>query len=185
MLFAEPDIVGPHRYRGVPGSGVLPLSAAQHEAPAIDQIGADPASPENIGSADEARDKFRPRLLINLLGRAYLLGASVVHYDDEVGSRHRFGLVVRHVNRGVFVGVVQTADLEPHLLAQIGVEVRERLIEQQRLRLDDEGASKPDALLLTAGELAWVSLGELHQMSDLQDSRDPPLDFGLGDPAEG
>ena len=66
---------------------------------------------ENIGSADEARDKFRPRLLINLLGRAYLLGASVVHYDDEVGSRHRFGLVVRHVNRGVFVGVVQTADL--------------------------------------------------------------------------
>ena len=46
--------------------------------------------------------------------------------------------------------VVQAADLEAHLLAQVGVEVRERLVHQQRLGLDDERAGERDALLLAA-----------------------------------
>ena len=45
---------------------------------------------------------------------------------------------------------MQAADLEAHLLAQIGVEVRERLVEQQHRGLDDDGAGQRHALLLAA-----------------------------------
>jgi hypothetical protein len=37
------------------------------------------------------------------------------------------------------------------------VEVRERLVEQEHSRLDDEGARERDALLLTAGERAGLA----------------------------
>ena len=45
-------------------------------------------------------------------------------------------------------------DLGAHLEAQLGVEVRERLVHQHQRRLDDDGAGDGDALLLAAGELA-------------------------------
>ena len=41
-----------------------------------------------------------------------------------------------------------------HLQPQLGVEIRQRLVEQQHLRLDRQRAGDRDALLLAAGELA-------------------------------
>ncbi len=77
---------------------------------------------------------------------------------DEVGGGHRLGLVVRDVDGRVAVFVVQAAHLEAHLLAQVGVEVGERLVEQQRLGFDDQRARERHALLLPAGELARIAL---------------------------
>ena len=62
-----------------------------------------------------------------------LLDAALVHHRDAVGGDHRLGLVVGDVDRGDAELVVQAPDLEAHLLAQIGVEVGERLVEQQHL----------------------------------------------------
>ena len=73
---------------------------------------------------------------------------------------HRLGLVVRDVDGGVAVGIVQAPHLEAHLLAQVGIEVGERLVEQQRVRLDDQRAGERDALLLAAGKLRRIALGE-------------------------
>ena len=50
--------------------------------------------------------------------------------------------------------LLQLADLDPHLLAQLGVEVGERLVEQQHVGPDDERARQRHALLLAARELA-------------------------------
>ena len=47
----------------------------------------------------------------------------------------------------------------PHLHAQLGVKVRERLIEQQHLWLNGQRARKCDALLLAAGKLVGPPLG--------------------------
>jgi hypothetical protein len=44
-------------------------------------------------------------------------------------------------------------DLGAHLHAQLGVEVRERLVEQEHLRLAHDRAAHRDALALAAGEL--------------------------------
>ncbi|RYF64383.1 MAG: ATP-binding cassette domain-containing protein, partial [Comamonadaceae bacterium] len=65
--------------------------------------------------------------------RADLLDDAVVHHDDAVGHGHRFDLVVRDVDRGGLQPLVQRLDLGTHRHAQLGVEVRQRLVEQEHL----------------------------------------------------
>src|SRR6516225_9000830 len=118
------------------------------------------AALDDVARADETGDEFRARTLVDVLGRARLLDLARVHHRDNVGGGHRFRLVMGDVDRGVAVLVVQAAHLEAHLLAQIGIEIRERLVEEERLGLDDEGARKRHALLLAARELARITIGE-------------------------
>ena len=49
---------------------------------------------------------------------------------------------------------MQLLDLGAHRDAQLGVEVRQRLVEQEHLRIAHDGAAHGDALALAAGELA-------------------------------
>ena len=58
-----------------------------------------------------------------------------------------------HVDRGDAERLLKLADFAAHLDAQLRVEIGERLVEQQHLRLDDEGAGDGDALQLAAREL--------------------------------
>ena len=62
-------------------------------------------------------------------------------------------------DRGEAEALLQRAQLPPHLHAHLGVEVRERLVEQQHLRLDGERAGQRDPLLLAARELRRPALG--------------------------
>ena len=158
-----------------PCGGNSPDSAAQHDGAAIDGVAVEALALEDVGAADEARHEFRARALVDVLGRAGLLDDAPVHHDDQVGRRHGFGLVVRHVDGRVAVFVVQPADLETHLLAEVGVEVRERLVEEQDLGLDDERAGQRHALLLAAGQLARVAARERRELGDRQDALDPAL----------
>ena len=76
--------------------------------------------------------------------------------------------------------LLDAADLGAHLHAQLGVQVGQRLVEQQHARLHNQGAGQGHALLLAAGELvghALLHAGELHQLQYL---RDPLLDLVLG-----
>ena len=50
------------------------------------------------------------------------------------------------------------ADEDAHLVAQLGVEIGQRLVEKQDLRLDDQRAGERHALLLAAGELARIAV---------------------------
>ena len=111
-------------------------------------------------------------VLVDLLRRAELLDAAGVHDGDQVGRGHGLALVVGDVDRRVAVGVVQAADLEAHLLAQVGVEVRQRLVQQQGLGLHDQRAGERDALLLAARQLGGIALGQRRQLRGLQDGVD-------------
>ncbi len=74
---------------------------------------------------------------------------------------------------------MQLGDLDAHLDAQAGVEVGERLVEQEDARVADDGAADGDALALAAGELLGLAV---EQVGDLQDAGrvlDPRLG-GLG-----
>ncbi len=103
--------------------------------------------------------------------RAELVDLAGIHHRDQVGGGHRLGLVVGDVDRGVAVFVMQPADLEPHLLAQIGVEVGQRLVEQQRFRLDDQRAGQRHALLLSAGQFAGIALRQHFELGGREDRR--------------
>ena len=78
----------------------------------------------------------------------------MVHDRDAVAHRHRLDLVVGDVDGGRADLLLQPLDLAARLHAQLGVEVGERLVHQEHLRVAHERAAERDALLLAAGELA-------------------------------
>ena len=98
------------------------------------------------------------RPVVELERRADLLDQAVVHDHDLVGHGHRLDLVVGDVDRRGLEPLVQLLDLGAHLHAQLGVEVRQRLVEQEHLRVAHDGAAHGDALALAAGELARIAL---------------------------
>ena len=75
-----------------------------------------------------------------------------------VGQRQRLGLVVGDIDEGDAGAALQLLQLDAHVLAQLGVEVGQRLVEQQDSRLDHEAARQRDALLLAAGQLVRIAL---------------------------
>src|SRR5207248_63774 len=132
---------------------------------------------EYIERADEGGDKARARVVVDLERRADLLDASFVHDHDAVRDRQGFFLIMRDIDRRD----AQFALDRPDLLAQrdpnLGVQRRQRLVEQQDLRLDGERAGECHALLLTARKLRGIAPAELGQLDKPQHFFDPPADL--------
>ena len=112
------------------------------------------ASVEERAAPDEAGDEAVGRALVKVALAADLADFAVRHHHEPVRDGQRLLLVVRHHDGGEAELALQLADLDAHLLAQLGVEIGERLVEQQHVGPDRERARERDALLLPAGELA-------------------------------
>ena len=108
--------------------------------------------------ADEAGDEQVVRTVVQIERRADLLDDAVVHDDDLVGHGHRLDLVVGDIDGRGLQALVQFLDLGAHGHAQLGVEVGQRLVEQEDLRVAHDGAAHGDALALAARELARVAV---------------------------
>ena len=101
-----------------------------------------------------------------MVRRADLLDPALVHHHHAIGQGHRLDLVVRDVDRGGAHLLVHALDLGAHLHAQLGVEVRERLVEQEHLRIAHDRAAHRDALALPAGQLARLALEQFLDVED-------------------
>ncbi len=77
---------------------------------------------------------------------------------------------------------LEELELELHLLAQLPVEGAERLVEQQDRRAVDERPCERDALLLAAGELGGLAVGEAAHLHHVERGRHALADLGLGRP---
>src|SRR5262249_12928779 len=88
-----------------------------------------------------------------------------------------------HIDRGDFGLLVNAPDLEPHLLAQVGVEVGKRLVQPERFWLNPQGRSQCPPLLLPAGELVWVAPLESRQSYQLHYRLDLLFDLRRRKPA--
>jgi len=74
---------------------------------------------------------------------------------------------VGHVNAGDAQPLLNPANLGAHLLAQFGIEIRQRFVHEQHLGLHDQRAGKRNPLLLPAGKLVGLTVfipGQLHQL---------------------
>jgi hypothetical protein len=127
---------------------------------------------QHVVVADEAGDEGVGRRLVQLLGARDLLDAAVVEERDAIRERARLRLVVRDEHHGHAELAMQAADLELHLLAQLLVERRERLVHQHHARLEHERARERDPLLLAARELLGLAPGELAQPDLVESGRD-------------
>jgi hypothetical protein len=87
---------------------------------------------------------------------------------------------VGHVYARYAESLLDAANLEAHLVPQLGVQVGQRLVEQQHLRPVDYGPRQGDALLLPAGQLVRTALGHGAQTHHVHDPGCLLADHGLG-----
>ncbi len=125
-----------------------------------------------VHQAHEIRDHAVGGTGIDLERRPVLLHASEIHDRDLVRQRQRLGLVVGDVDESDPGAALQFLELGAHALAQLGVEIGQRLVEQQDVGLDHQRAGERNALLLAAGQLARIAgfePREIHQRQRLLD----------------
>ena len=91
-------------------------------------------------------------------GVCALLQQAVLQHGDAVAHRHRLDLVVGDVDRGDAEPALQRGDLGAGLHAQLGVEVRQRLVHQEHLRLAHDRPAHRHPLALTARELGRLAV---------------------------
>ena len=78
-------------------------------------------------------------------------------------------------------GLLDVLELHLHVLAELEVEGRQRLVQEQDFGLIDQGAGNGDALLLTAGEARDGALFKALEGNQRQHLGHGLLDLGLGD----
>ncbi len=140
-----------------------PVTAEGHGEAAVAslQLGLDQV---DRGRADEAGDELVDRLVVEHLRRIDLLQVAVAHDCDPIAHRHRLDLVVGDVDRRHAEAALQLMDLRAHLHPQLGVEVRQRLVHQERMGLADDRAPHRHSLALAAGQRSRLPLEELFDL---------------------
>jgi hypothetical protein len=109
-------------------------------------------SRQNCRSSDEARDRQRRGVIVQVLRRADLEENALLDERDSVCDSECVFLVMSHEQRRHTDAMEHRAQLVSSRLSQCWVEIRQRLVHQQNLRLDNERAGERDTLLLTAGQ---------------------------------
>ena len=75
--------------------------------------------------------------------------------------------------------LLQLRQLEAHGLAQLGVERRERLVEQEDLRLFHQRAGERDALALAARQLIRHARAEVAELNEVEGLLHAPVPLRL------
>ena len=165
----DADLLGTQRDGSRPARGERRVRRDPHRSQAGDIHGDDALgvgsdrSREQVALADEVGDEPRPRKAVDSRRLVQLLDAAGVHHRDPMRQRERFGLVVRHVDERDADLLLQIDELDLHVLAELRVERRERLVQQQHRRMGDQRPRDRHALLLPARKLVRVALAEAGQ----------------------
>ncbi|CFE00875.1 Uncharacterised protein [Bordetella pertussis] len=148
------------------------LGHLQHAALVLDRhaVGAGLAhlAGQHIAASQEAGDEQIGRPLVEFGGRADLGDAAFVEDGDAVGHGQRLFLVVRHVQERGAGLLVQLAQLPLQIGAQLLVQRRQRLVQQQDAQVVDQRAGQRHALLLAARQLARIARAVAAQLHLLE-----------------
>ena len=167
--------LGPQRQRAVGAlrgrdltadAGLLPVDA-DRAGPRVDD-----ARLQHVQRADEGGHEARARPVVDLERRAELLDAALAHDHDPVRHGQGLLLVVGDEDGGDAEGALQRLQLVAQSDAHLGVERGQGLVEQQQLRPGRERAGQRHALLLAAGDLVGIAVGEGAELHDVQHGGD-------------
>ena len=100
---------------------------------------------EEVGVANKLGDGARGRLVVELLGLADLVDTPGKHHGHLVHEAEGLFLVVGDKDGSGAGGAQNGAHLGAHTHAQAGIEIGERLVEQDQVGLGGEGAGQGDA----------------------------------------
>src|SRR5262249_49865041 len=133
-----------------------------------------PVALEQVGHADEAGHEVAGGLLVDLDRRAPLLDAALVEHGQAGAHGQRLFLVVGDVDDADPYLTLEALELELHLLAEFRIQRPQRLVEQEHLRLVDDGARQRDPLPLATGELDRLAATEPGQADHVERCFRPP-----------
>ena len=105
-----------------------------------------------------------------------VLQSARVHHHDLVGHDQRFPLIVGDIDSGHPEFLLDAAEFELHVFAELPVEGGQGLVEEEDIGLEDEGAGNRHPLLLAAGELMRAALGHAGKANEVEIALDAFLD---------
>ena len=181
VMRPDPDRVGAIRNR-LPAGRRHPIPARRAmtiRSPVLDDLrGVD----RRIGEHPRRQQALRPA--IDVRGRPVLHDAAFVHQRGMAAEQQgldRLGGGIDH--RAVAAGE-QLRQLVAQLLAQLVVEIGERLVEQHEIGVLDERPGDRGALLLAAGQLVRHAPQHRRDAHQLGDPGDPVVELALRHPGD-
>ena len=103
-------------------------------------------------NAMERRPENLCRMIEDILRSADLLNINVTHDDNSVTEGHSFGLVMGDVNKRGINTLAKLDNLSTHLVTELSIEVGERFVHEEDLRVTHDGTADGDTLALAAGQ---------------------------------
>src|ERR1700722_2216242 len=125
-------------------------------------------SHDAVVGADEARHEGSLRPIIQVLRRAQLLEAPMIHHADVIRQHQGFGLIMGDIDEGRTEGRLQLLQFNFHVLAQLQIERAQGFVQQQQGRLQDQAARDGDALPLAARQRVDALVGGVAQANPFQ-----------------
>ena len=118
---------------------------------------------------EEIGDEVVDRIGIDFHRRSDLHDFARAHDDDAVGERHRFFLVVGDEDERALELLVQPVAFGAQLAPQLGVEARQRLVEQERRWICHQRARQRHPLRLAARALARHLVEQVRDVNHIGD----------------
>src|SRR5438034_377917 len=162
--------------RGVALSSRQPECAAAHLDVSVTHFRAREVHPRCV---HECGYEDVERIVVELARRPDLLQDAVRDHRDAFAHRHRFDLIVCHVDRGDAEELLQSEDLGARLTTKLRVDVRERLVHEEHRRLAHDRAREGDALLLSARQVLRLAPEQRFELDDPCRLLDTALDLAL------
>ena len=133
----------------------------------------------HLRRSEEAGDKFIGRHVEQVHRRADLHDFTVLQHNDLVGERHRLDLVMRHINGGGIELAVEFGNLDTGIMTKRCIQVRQRFVKQEHIRVADNGTANGDALALAARERRRAPVQQMFHLQDFRSGFDAVPDLGL------
>ena len=127
---------------------------------------------EEVGASEKIGREGVGWPQVHVARRALLNQQPISDQRHRIRHRQRLELIVGDVQRRRFEAVREVFDLMPHLLAQLGVEIAQRLVEQQHGRLVGDRPRQRHALLLAAREQRRRTLRVAVQLDQAEGAHD-------------
>ena len=134
----------------------------------------------HLRCTDEAGNELVVRLIVQVHGRIDLLDVAELHDDDTGAHGHRFDLVMGNIDEGRLQALVQRRDLGTHGGTQLSVQVGQRLVEQEDLRVTNQRTAQRDTLSLAAAHFLGLTLKIILDVQHLGRLHDPLFDLFFG-----
>ena len=104
----------------------------------------------HLRRTDKACHKLVAGIIVQILGRIHLLNDAVLHDHNPVPHGHGFRLVMGDIDKGGLKSLVKRGNLASHLRTQLGVQIGQRLIQQEYRRIPHHSAAQSHTLSLSA-----------------------------------